>query len=84
MDQKKEQIEITERLQIKLLERWERLMDDKELSATDAATLSRVLIQNGWNIDPSALPEGLKDKVSKIDPKIFDFPMSEDEVWGEA
>lgn len=84
MAQKKEQIEIAERLQIKLLERWERLMDDKELSATDAATLSRVLIQNGWNIDPSALPEGLKDKVRKIDPKIFDFPLSEDEVWGEA
>lgn len=60
-DPKQQQVEITERLQLKLLQRFERLIDDGELSATDAATLTRLLMQNGWQLDPSRMPKKLSD-----------------------
>lgn len=76
---KKDQIRIVERLQAKLLERFEHLLDTGEMSATDAATLVRLLSQNGWTLDPTALPQGLKDKMADLD---IDFgDPSKDEIW---
>lgn len=80
-DQSK-QAEIAERLQIKLLERFERMLDaemaDEEgilgpaMSPTDAATLARLLSQNGWTFDESRLPKNLRDRLTKqVD---FDAP----------
>lgn len=66
------QAEIAERLQAKLLERFERLLDSGEMSPTDAATLARLLSQNGWTFDESRLPKGLRDRLTKnVD---FDAP----------
>ena len=56
---------IAERLQIKLLERFEAMLDAEEMSPTDAATLARLLSQNGWTFDESRLPKGLKDRLTK-------------------
>lgn len=59
------QVEIAERLQMKLLKRFEQLIDDGELTSTDAATLARLLMANGWSIDPTKIPQGIKDKITK-------------------
>lgn len=75
------QQDIMSRLQLKLLTRWERLLDSGELSPTDAATLTRFLTQNGWSLDPSHLPKGLQDKV-RTSPS-FNSDPDADEVWGE-
>ena len=72
-DYKQKQLELAEKLQLKLLERWERLIDEGQLTPTDAATLARLLSQNGWSIDPARLPQGLRDKLTKrIDPLQFE------------
>jgi hypothetical protein len=72
-DNKAEQAEILERLQLKWLERMETLMDTGEITSTDLATLMRFLMANGWTLDPSRLPKGLKDKLtSKVLPSDFE------------
>lgn len=58
------QIEIAERLQLKLLKRFEDLLDEGTMQATDAATLARLLMSNGWNIDPSKVPASLRSILS--------------------
>lgn len=79
MADNKAQIEIAERLQVKMLKRWETLLDNDLLSPTDAATLARLLAQNGWSLDPQKLPEGLRSKLTEhIDPREF----SEDDFQG--
>lgn len=66
---KQRQIEIAERLQEKLLLRWEELLDSGNLSSTDAATLTRFLQNNGWSVDPARLPKGLQGILTaKVDP----------------
>lgn len=68
-DTTKAQVEIAKRLQMKMLKRWEDLLDSGQLSATDAATLTRFLLENGWNVDPAKLPQSLKDVLTtKVDP----------------
>lgn len=62
---KQRQIDIAERLQQKWLERMEYLLDSGEITSTDMATLARVLLQNGWSLDPSDLPQSLRDKLTK-------------------
>ena len=57
---------IAERLQMKLLERFEEMLDEGEMSPTDAATLARLLSQNGWTFDESRMPKELKDRLTKI------------------
>lgn len=72
------QQEIAERLQLKWLERMERLLDsDEGMSATDANTLFRFLSDNGWTVDPAKLPAGLKDKLAKSG-----VEFSEDDEFG--
>jgi hypothetical protein len=78
-----EQLEIAKRLQYKLLKRFEKLIDQDEMSATDAATLVRLLSQNGWVLDPAALPQGLRDKLKDTVPA-FDQDIDPDEVWAKA
>lgn len=71
-ESKKQQIEIAERLQLKMLERWEKLIDSGEISATEIAVVARLLKDSGWQLDPNMLPQGVRDKLTaSIDPKQF-------------
>lgn len=77
-DTKQEQIDIAERLQIKWLKRMDKMFDDGTITSTDMATLVRFLTANGWNLDPSRIPKGLRDKLTtSVDPTELD---SEDVV----
>lgn len=68
MDQN-EQIEIAGRLQQKVLERFETLLDEGAINATEMATLVRLLVHNGWILDKARIPQGLQDKLTAgIDP----------------
>lgn len=70
---KKEHIAIAERLQLALLNYFETKLQDGSLTDTGAATLARLLMQNGWSIDPAQVPEGLRDKLTqKINPDELD------------
>lgn len=72
-DTKREQIELVERMQLKWLQHMEKLLDNGNISSTDLATLARLLMQNGWTLDPARLPKGLKDKLTThLDPTAFD------------
>lgn len=72
MDNKK-QIEIAERIQQKLLERWEKILDDESASAAEVAVMTKMLRDSGWTLDPTRIPQGLKDKLTdKVDPTEFD------------
>jgi hypothetical protein len=65
-----QQTALAERLQTKWLQRMEKLLDSGEATATDMATLSRVLLQNGWSLDPKQLPQALRDKLtSNVSPE---------------
>jgi hypothetical protein len=73
IDNKNQQIDIAERLQLKLLRRFEKLIDDDLMTPTDAATLARLLMSNGWNIDPSKVPARLRDVLTThFDPTKLD------------
>lgn len=73
MDTREKQLEIAERLQLKLLEHFEKLFDEGTITSTDLATVSRLLSQNGWQLDPLKLPKGLRDKLTeRIDPSEFE------------
>lgn len=63
---KKKQLELSERLQVLLLENFEQLAVSGELTPTDRATLARLLTQNGWSIDPAAMPQGLASKLTSL------------------
>jgi hypothetical protein len=73
VDAKLKQIEITERLQLMWLEHMEKLFKDGGITSTDLATLQRFLSANGWTLDPTRIPQGLKDKLTaNVDPKSFE------------
>lgn len=74
------QIELAERLQEQLLHRFETLIQEENDTPTDRATLARLLSQNGWSLDPSSLPQSLKDKVSKSVSPTADLDEGEYEV----
>ena len=68
-----DQVDLAERLQTKLLERFEKLMESGEDTPTDRATLSRLLNSNGWSLSPDSLPADLKDFITKVvDPRSLD------------
>lgn len=79
-DPKKEQLEIAERLQLLWLRRMERLLESGMITSTDMATLARLLMQNGWSLDPNALPQGLRDKITT--PVSFEDDDDEDFIAG--
>ena len=64
-----EQVELGKRLQTLLLAYFEEKLTDKTISPTDVSTLTRLLKDNGWTIDPSQLPDALKNmvKLPKVD-----------------
>lgn len=72
-----EQLEISERLQVKVLRYFEKQLDSGTISPTDMATLTRLMAQNGWRFDPHSIPQKLKDKIPNL-PKATDF--DEDEL----
>ena len=61
-----EQIDIATRLQSKVLRHFEWLLDNGIITSTDLATLTRLMVSNGWRLDPSALPKGLRDKMTSF------------------
>ena len=66
---KEVQNDIAAKLQTKLLRRWLALLEEDELSPTDARTLSQFLRDNGWTLDLEEADGGMKDKLTrKIDP----------------
>jgi predicted DNA-binding ribbon-helix-helix protein len=72
-DSQTAQIEIAERLKLKVLEHLEKKLDDKEINATELASAIRLLSQNGWSLDPTRLPQRLKDKLTEtFDPTVVD------------
>lgn len=68
-----EQMGYVERLQLKWLARMEYLLDNGLMGPTDMSTLYKFLKENGWSLDPSKLPQRLKDKLtSHLDPNELD------------
>jgi hypothetical protein len=63
MDEVKPALTQRDRLGQKLLDLFEQKLKDGTLNATEQAVLARILIQSGWNIDPTRIPQGLKDKL---------------------
>jgi hypothetical protein len=59
------QVALVPTLQGKLLRYFDNLLDRGLMSPTDAATLSRLLMQSGWNLDETSLPKGLRSKLTK-------------------
>ena len=81
---KQEQIEITERLQLKWLKRMEEQMDSGDITATEMNTLAGLLMRNGWNLDPSALPKSLRDKLTSPNMSFDDAPPDADEFFASG
>lgn len=62
-----DQLDVAARLQAKWLQRMEFLLDSGLVTSTDLATLSRVLLQNGWSLDPKKLPKGIAALVGRVE-----------------
>lgn len=75
------QVEIAERLQLKWLLHMEILLNTGAITSTDLATLARFLQNNGWSLDPTKLPKGLRDKLtSHLKPEDFDNETQEPRI----
>lgn len=73
MADKQTQLERAARLEDLWLEHMENLLIAGTITSTDLATLARVLMANGWTLDKSRLPQGLKDKLTAgVSPDDFD------------
>lgn len=59
----KEQVEQARRVQKLLLDSFENMLKDGSMTPTDRSTLTRFLERNGWTLDPSMLPDHLRDMV---------------------
>jgi hypothetical protein len=71
-DRTQSQLELTERLQDKLLRRFETLLDEGTITSTDMATLTRLLLMSGWNLDRAKIPQSLQAKLTThLDPEDF-------------
>lgn len=76
-----EQLQIVAELKTLILKRFKQLLVDGEMSATDAATCTRLLMESGWDL--TAIPGGLAAKLG-IDPEDSQLPDTEappEEVW---
>lgn len=58
------QLERVERLQELWLKEMINRLEGGEATSQDLATLSRFLMLQGWNLDPSKIPESLKSKLT--------------------
>lgn len=71
-EKSQEQRSIAARLQLLLLLDFEEQFKSKTITSADRATLARLLMQNGWSIDPKDVPQGLKDKLTtRMSPEDF-------------
>lgn len=67
---KEQQIDLAEQLQAMLLEAYATKLEKGELSDTGLSSLQKLLMQNGWQLDPTRVPQGLRDKLTaRVDPK---------------
>lgn len=62
---KQKQIKKAEELQDLILDDFIALAKNGGLSATDRATAIRFLQSNGWDLDPSRVPQSLKDILTR-------------------
>lgn len=75
------QIVKLEKLQDLILDDLIEAVENHTATATDRATIIRLLQSNGWSLDPAQLPTDLKDKLtSKVK---FDEGLSPDETYGQ-
>lgn len=58
-------LDAAEELQGLWLAWMKRAMEDGTATSTDMATLARVLLANGWSLDPMKLPKNLRDKLTE-------------------
>lgn len=73
------QIDKLEELQDLLLDDFITAFKNNTVTATDRATVIRLLQSNGWSLDPAQLPTDLKDKLtSKVK---FNEGLSPDETF---
>ena len=73
MTHQEEQVAIAQRLQTKWLRHMDRLLEAGTITSTDMATLARVLLTNGWTVDPKKLPRSLQDMLTKhVRPEEFE------------
>lgn len=72
------QIKLADELQDLVLADLKKILDNGTATATDRATIIRLLRDNGWNLDPSRLTTSLKDKLTN---KVrFDEDLTEEET----
>lgn len=62
----KKQAAIFARLQLKLLEDFERLLTDGKASAADRNTIAKLLTVNGWSLDETKLPQKIRDLIGDM------------------
>lgn len=77
----KDQIERAQRLQDKLLETYEKRLDAGTLSDTGIAALQKLLQSNGWSLDETKLPKGVRDLVPNL-PKPDEFDDTDEDLRG--
>jgi nitrogen fixation protein len=58
------QIDLKEELETLWLTEMKNRIKNNTATSTDLATLARVLMANGWTLDPKDLPQSLKDKLT--------------------
>jgi hypothetical protein len=64
------QLDKAEKLQDLLLDSFLELFQGKGETAADRANLIKLLSSNGWSLDPSRLPQTLKDKLQLPPPEL--------------
>ena len=80
-DTKQQQMELIEKLKLKVLQHLDRRLDEGVISGTEVATLISLLKDNGWVLDESQLPGSLKDKVGGLGLPTMDDEADPEEVW---
>jgi hypothetical protein len=73
-----EQTDLAETLQGKWLRHMDKMFDAGTITSTDMATLARVLLTNGWTLDPSKLPAGLRKRLldsEELEESFDDLPV---------
>lgn len=69
-DRIKAQIAVMEKLQDLLLKEYLKRLEAGTISDTGMANLQKLLMNNGWSLDETQLPQSLREKLTKVvDPK---------------
>lgn len=63
-EKQKEQVAKATQLQDLVLDDFITMAQEGTLTSTDRATVVRMLMANGWSLDPSQLPKNLRDKLT--------------------